>query len=62
MTWSAEHQAVLGAARRLQADGHEVTVGAVDGGARSDPDAVKPGTTLVSIGLLIFIVGVFKGL
>ena len=51
VTWSAEHQAVLGAARRLQADGHEVTIGAVDGGARSDPDAIKPGTALVSIGL-----------
>ncbi len=51
VTWAAEHQAVLAAVRRMQADGREVDVAAVDGAARADPDAIGPGTTLVSIGL-----------
>ena len=51
VTWAAEHQAVLGAVRRLQADGHRVTIATVDGAARVDPDPIRPGTTLVSVGL-----------
>jgi cysteine desulfurase len=51
VTWAAEHQSVLGAVRRLQADGHEVTVAPVDRLARADPDAIESGTALVSIGL-----------
>src|SRR5205823_531494 len=51
LTWAAEHQSVLGPARRLQAEGHSVTIAEVDAAARADPDAVKPGTALVSIGL-----------
>jgi len=51
VTWAAEHQSVLGAVRRLQADGHEVTVAPVDRSARADPDAIEPGAALVSIGL-----------
>ena len=51
LTWAAEHQAVLGAVRRLQADGHRVEVASVDHSARADPDAIGPGTALVSIGL-----------
>ncbi|HYT12611.1 MAG TPA: aminotransferase class V-fold PLP-dependent enzyme [Candidatus Nitrosopolaris sp.] len=51
LTWAAEHQAVLGAARRLQVEGHEVDIAPVDHGARADPDGVTPGVALVSIGL-----------
>jgi cysteine desulfurase len=51
LTWAAEHQAVLGAVRRLQAEGHRVEIGLVDHAARADPDAIGPGTALVSIGL-----------
>ena len=51
VTWAAEHQAVLGSARRLQADGYEVEIGAVDGDARIDPDVIDAGVALVSIGL-----------
>jgi cysteine desulfurase len=51
VTWAAEHQSVLGAARRLQAKGREVTIAAVDPDARVDPDVIKPGTALVSVGL-----------
>jgi len=51
LTWAAEHQAVLGAARRLQAEGRRVEISPVDQGARADPDAIAPGTALVSIGL-----------
>ena len=50
-TWAAEHQSVLGAARRLQTDGHNVTIAAVDSSARPDLDAIAPGTALVSISL-----------
>src|SRR6202011_1095856 len=49
--WAAEHQAVLGAIRRLQADGHEVEIASVDPFAIADPGAITPGTVLVSIGL-----------
>src|SRR6266852_9157815 len=51
LTWAAEHQAVLGAARRLQAEGRRVEIAPVDQAARADPDAIAPGTALVSIGL-----------
>jgi cysteine desulfurase len=51
MTWAAEHQSVLAATRRLQAEGHRVEIGRVDGAARADVDAIGPGTALVSIGL-----------
>jgi cysteine desulfurase len=51
LTWAAEHQAVLGAARRLQAEGRRVEFAPVDHEARADPDAITPGTALVSIGL-----------
>lgn len=50
-TWAAEHQSVLGAARRLQADGHAVEIAKVDGAARADPDDIPAGAALVSIGL-----------
>jgi cysteine desulfurase len=51
LTWAAEHQAVLGAVRRLQADGRRVEIAPVDQAGRADPDAIAPGTSLVSIGL-----------
>ncbi|HYL08534.1 MAG TPA: aminotransferase class V-fold PLP-dependent enzyme [Candidatus Udaeobacter sp.] len=50
VTWAAEHQAVLGAVRRLQASGHEVLIARVDSEARADVDAITEGTALVSIG------------
>jgi cysteine desulfurase len=51
LTWAAEHQAVLGAARRLQAEGHRVHVAPVDHEACADPGAITPDIALVSIGL-----------
>jgi cysteine desulfurase len=51
VTWSAEHQAVLGAARRMQSTGREVVIAPVDGAARVDPAAISRGTSLVSVGL-----------
>ena len=51
LTWAAEHQSVLGAVRRLQADGHRVTIAPVDHAARADPNAIDAGTALVSVGL-----------
>jgi cysteine desulfurase len=51
VTWSAEHQAVLGAARRMQAKGREVVIAPVDGAAKVDPAAITRGTSLVSVGL-----------
>ena len=51
VTWSAEHQAVLGAARRMQARGRDVVVAPVDGAAKVDPAAITRGTSLVSVGL-----------
>jgi cysteine desulfurase len=51
VTWSPEHQAVLGAVRRLQVDGHAVAIAGVDGAARVDPDSIPRGAALVSIGL-----------
>lgn len=51
VTWAAEHQAVLGAVRRVGAGGRSVEIAAVDATARADPDPIRPGTALVSIGL-----------
>jgi cysteine desulfurase len=51
LTWAAEHQAVLGAVRHLQAEGHRVEIAPVDDAARADLDVIVPGTALVSIGL-----------
>lgn len=51
MTWAAEHQAVLGAARRMQVRGREVVIAPVDSHARAELDAIVGGTALVSIGL-----------
>jgi cysteine desulfurase len=51
VTWSAEHQAVLGSVRRLQAEGHAVEMCGVDGAARADADSMPTGAVLVSIGL-----------
>jgi cysteine desulfurase len=51
VTWAAEHQAVLGAVRRLQAEGHELRIAGVDAMARADADDIPPGSALVSIGL-----------
>ena len=51
VTWAAEHQAVLGAIRRLESVGHAVEVASVDQYARADPDSIPRGAALVSIGL-----------
>jgi len=51
VTWAAEHQSVLGAARRLQSEAHVVEVARVDGSGRADPDDIPSSATLVSIGL-----------
>ncbi|HVH63137.1 MAG TPA: aminotransferase class V-fold PLP-dependent enzyme [Candidatus Dormibacteraeota bacterium] len=51
LTWAAEHQAVLGAVRRLQSLGREVVIAPVDRFACVDLDAITPGTALVSVGL-----------
>ena len=51
VTWAAEHQSVLAAMRRLQADGHGVTIAPVDRFARPALEAINAGTALVSIGL-----------
>lgn len=51
VTWAAEHQAVLGAVRRLESDGHAVEIASVDEAARADPDSIPRDAGLVSIGL-----------
>jgi len=51
VTWAAEHQAVLGAVRRLESEGHAVDIAGVDQTARADADAIPRGAALVSIGL-----------
>ncbi len=51
LTWAAEHQSVIAAARHLQAAGHAVTVAPTDHNATVDLDAIQPGVGLVSIGL-----------
>jgi cysteine desulfurase len=50
VTWEAEHQAVLGAVRQLQLEGHAVRILPVDGGGHADP-AIPDDAGLVSIGL-----------
>lgn len=51
ITWAAEHQSVLGALRRLQADSHQVSIAPVDTAGRADPDSITGGAALVSVGL-----------
>ncbi len=51
LTWAAEHQSVLGAARRMQAMGRDAVIAPVDGHAQVDVDAIKRGIGLVSVGL-----------
>jgi cysteine desulfurase len=51
VTWAAEHQSVLGAARRMHVLGREVVIAAVDSYAGADLDVITAGTALVSIGL-----------
>jgi len=51
VTWAAEHQSVLGAARRMHVLGREVVIASVDSQAVADLDAITAGTALVSIGL-----------
>lgn len=51
VTWAAEHQSVLGAARRMQMQGRDVVIAPVDSHALVDPDAIKPGAALASLGL-----------
>jgi cysteine desulfurase len=51
VTWSAEHQSVLGAIRRLESEGHAVEIASVDLNARADPDAIPRRAAMVSIGL-----------
>jgi cysteine desulfurase len=51
VTWTAEHQSVLGAARHMQANGRKVTIAPVDATAKVDVEAVAPGAALVSVGL-----------
>jgi cysteine desulfurase len=51
ITWAAEHQSVLGAARRMQALGRDVVIAPVDRDARVDPSAIAPGAALISVGL-----------
>jgi cysteine desulfurase len=51
LTWAAEHQSVLAAIRRMQSSGHEVVIAGVDATAKVDPEAITPGTALVSVGL-----------
>src|SRR5439155_11171046 len=41
LTWAAEHQSVIAAARNLQAAGHAVTIGPTDHNATVDLDAIK---------------------
>jgi cysteine desulfurase len=51
VTWATEHQAVLGAVRRLESEGRVVEIAAVDAFARADADSIPHGAALVSIGL-----------
>lgn len=51
VTWAAEHQAVLGAVRRLELEGVPVTVLPVDRAARADAGAIPADAGLVSISL-----------
>jgi len=51
VTWAAEHQSVLAAARRMQVLGREVVIAGVDRHATVDVAAITPGTAFVSVGL-----------
>ena len=51
VTWAAEHQSVIAAARRSQSGGREVVIGGVDSAAMVDAEAITAGTAVVSIGL-----------
>src|SRR5437870_3104348 len=51
VTWEHEHQAVLGAARQLRAEGVTVHVLPVDGRGFADLDGIPDDAGLVSIGL-----------
>ena len=51
LTWAAEHQSVIAAARHLQAAGHAVSIAPTDHDATVDLDEIKPGVGLISIGL-----------
>ena len=51
LTWGAEHQSVLAAARSLAMAGHAVTIGPTDHNATVELEAIKPGVGLISIGL-----------
>jgi cysteine desulfurase len=51
VTWAAEHQSVLGAARRLTLDGLPVEVLPVDAAGLPDPSRIPAEAGLVSIGL-----------
>src|SRR5438105_5540420 len=51
VTWAAEHQAVLGAVRRLELEGIPVTVLPVDGSARAGAASIPADAGLVSVGL-----------
>jgi len=51
LTWAAEHQSVLGAARHAQAEGRAVKIARVDSDATVDVDAITPGVAVVSVGL-----------
>jgi cysteine desulfurase len=50
VTWQAEHQAVIGAVRRLQLEGRDVHLLPVDGGGFAEP-ALPDDAGLVSLGL-----------
>lgn len=60
LTWAAEHQSVLAAVRQMQASGRDVLIAPVDGAARVDPEAITPGTALVSVGLANHEVGTIQ--
>jgi cysteine desulfurase len=51
VTWAAEHQAVLGPFRRLQAEGRPVQVLGVDAAGRADLAALPADAGLASLGL-----------
>jgi len=51
ITWAAEHQSVLAAARRMQVLGREVVIAGVDRHATVDVEAITPGTAVVAVGL-----------
>jgi cysteine desulfurase len=51
VTWTAEHQSVIGAVRRLQLEGHRVELLPVDGACLPDPRSVPDDAGLISIAL-----------